>query len=191
MRHWSKVRQYWTGTEAQTRYCDHWTHESVGRHNPMTKLSGTKLFALTAAALMATSTAAFAGDAEAGAKEFNKCKSCHMIANGDDIIVKGGRTGPNLYGVIGRPVASYEGFKYGDGILAVGATGKVWDEASLIEYVADPTAYIDTHGGSGRSKMTFKLKDGTNVAAYLATFSTISDLLYRHPWWLWPLENDL
>ena len=41
----------------------------------MTKLSGTKLFALTAAALMATSAAAFAGDAEAGAKEFNKCKS--------------------------------------------------------------------------------------------------------------------
>jgi len=141
----------------------------------MTKLSGTKLFALTAAALMATSTAAFAGDAQAGAKEFNKCKSCHMIASADETIVKGGKTGPNLYGVVGRPVASFDGFKYGDGILAVGATGMVWDEASLIEYVADPTAYIDTHGGSGRSKMTFKLKDGSNVVAYLATFSTMSD----------------
>ena len=138
-----------------------------------------KLFALTAAALMATSTVAMAddmnGDAEKGAKDFNKCKSCHMIASADETLVKGGKTGPNLYGVIGRPVASYDGFKYGDGILAVGATGMVWDEAALTEYVADPTAYIDTHGGSGRSKMTFKLKGGENVAAYLATFSDAPD----------------
>ncbi|AJE47879.1 c-type cytochrome [Celeribacter indicus] len=133
----------------------------------------TKLFAFTAAALLASTAATFAqGDAANGEKEFRKCKSCHMIASEEETFVKGGKTGPNLHGVVGRPVASVEGFNYGDGILAVGATGAVWDEASLAEYVADPTEYIDTHGGSGRSKMTFKLpKGGEDVAAYLATFS--------------------
>ena len=61
----------------------------------------TKLFALTAAALMATSTLAYAeGDAHKGAKEFNKCKACHTIASADEIIVRGGKTGPNLYGAM-------------------------------------------------------------------------------------------
>lgn len=136
----------------------------------------TKFFAFTAAALMATSTAAFAGDADAGAKDFRKCKSCHMIASADETIVKGGKTGPNLYGVVGRPVASVDGFKYGKGILAVGEAGVVWTEELITEYVADPTKFIDTHGGSGRSKMTFKLKDGTDVAAYLASVAPAPEM---------------
>ncbi|HBB82182.1 MAG TPA: cytochrome C, partial [Sulfitobacter sp.] len=43
------------------------------------------------------------GDAEAGEKVFRKCKSCHMIQDdeGNDI-QKGGRTGPNLYGIYNR-----------------------------------------------------------------------------------------
>ncbi len=87
-------------------------------------------------------------------------------------IQKGGKTGPNLYGVIGRAVASDPDFKYGDGILAVGATGAVWDEASLATYVADPTAWIDEKSGdaSAKSKMSFKLASGgEDVAAYLAS----------------------
>ena len=119
---------------------------------------------------MATSTLAYAeGDAHKGAKEFNKCKSCHTIASADEIIVRGGKTGPNLYGVVGRPVASVEDFKYGDGILAVGETGMVWTPELIIEYAQDPTKFIDTHGGSGRSKMTFKIKDASNIVAYLAS----------------------
>ena len=131
-----------------------------------------KLAIISAVACVALATPLFAeGDAAKGEKEFKKCKACHMIVAADGTeIVKGGKTGPNLYGVIGRPVASEEGFKYSDGILAVGATGAVWDEASLAEYVLDPTAYIDTHGGGGKSKMTFKLtKGGEDVAAYLAS----------------------
>ena len=50
----------------------------------------------------------------AGAQaDFGKCKACHSIiaADGTDI-VKGGKTGPNLFGVIGRPVGSLDGFTY-------------------------------------------------------------------------------
>jgi cytochrome c len=130
----------------------------------------TRLIAL-AAALALAGPALAAGDAAKGESEFKKCKACHsIIADDGTEIVKGGKTGPNLYGVVGRAVASVPDFKYGDGILAVGAAGMVWDEALLTEYVADPTAFVDTHGGSGKSKMTFKLaKGGEDIAAYLAS----------------------
>ena len=112
-------------------------------------------------------------DAAKGEKLFNRCKACHsIIAPDDKVIQMGGKTGPNLYGVIGRTVASVEGFKYGDSIAAVGAKGTVWDEASLTEYVADPGAWLKKTLGddAAKSKMTFKLtKGGEDMAAYLAS----------------------
>ncbi|ALI54733.1 c-type cytochrome [Celeribacter marinus] len=132
----------------------------------------TKLFALTAAALMVSSTASFAaGDAVAGEKGFNKCKSCHMIVDGDNTIVKGGKTGPNLYGIMGTAIASGD-FKFGAGISSVAEANPdmVWTEELVAEYVVDPNAFITTYGGNGKSKMTFKLKKGgEDVAAYLAS----------------------
>ena len=130
-------------------------------------------FILLAVASVALAVPAFAGDPVAGEATFKKCKACHSIIGADGTeIQKGGKTGPNLYGVIGRAVASDPDFKYGDGILAVGATGAVWDEASLATYVADPTAWIDGKSGdaSAKSKMSFKLASGgEDVAAYLAS----------------------
>lgn len=117
--------------------------------------------------------AAFAGDAAKGEAEFKKCKSCHSITAADGTaIVKGGKTGPNLFGVVGRPIASVPDFKYGDGILATGATGAVWDEASIAEYVVDPAAFLKrvTGDDKAKTKMTFKLTKGADdMAAYLAT----------------------
>jgi cytochrome c len=106
-------------------------------------------------------------------KVFNKCKACHSVVAADGTeVVKGGKTGPNLFGVIGRPVASVADYDYGDSIKAVGASGKVWDEAALVAYIADPSAWLAANGaGDGaKSKMTFKLaKDGEEIAAWLAT----------------------
>ena len=63
---------------------------------------------VTAGALLALTAAApaFAQDAAVGEKEFNKCKACHMIQDesGKDV-VKGGKTGPNLWGIVGREIA--------------------------------------------------------------------------------------
>ena len=62
------------------------------------------LLGLTVAALGAP---AFAGDPAAGEDTFKKCKACHsIIATDGTEIQKGGRTGPNLYGIIGRGVAA-------------------------------------------------------------------------------------
>lgn len=129
----------------------------------------------TFAAIIALSCAApayAAGDATVGEKEFNKCKSCHMIVADDGTeIVKGGKTGPNLYGVIGRQAGTAD-FKYGDSLVEAGEAGLVWDEANLAEYSADPRAFLRAtlDDSKAKSRMAFKLKKGgEDVAAYLAS----------------------
>ena len=131
----------------------------------------------TAAAFLAFAAPAFAeGDAAAGENVFKKCKSCHMVVAPDGTeIQKGGKTGPNLYGVVGRVAGSVEGFKYDKGLQDAFAAGFVWTEEALAEYVVDPKAYNDHHGWSPKSKMTFKLKEGgADVAAYLASVAPAS-----------------
>lgn len=129
--------------------------------------------ALVCAATAVFALPAFAADPLKGETEFRKCKACHAIVAPDGTEVqKGGKTGPNLWGIVGRPVASQEGFKYGESILAVGATGRVWDEASLALYITDPANWLKEtlDDSSARSKMSFKLAKGAeDVAAYLAT----------------------
>lgn len=111
-----------------------------------------------------------AGDAANGEKEFGKCKACHMIVSDSGTeIVKGSRTGPNLYGVIGRPAGSAD-FRYSPSLAAAGAKGLVWDAESLDAYSKDPTAFLREYLGDSkaRSTMTFKLRSGgLDVAAYL------------------------
>jgi cytochrome c len=110
------------------------------------------------------------GDADKGEKDFKKCKSCHMIAaDNGDVIQKGGKTGPNLYGIVGRAVASAD-FKYSSALTGLGEAGMVWDEEKIAQFVADPSGFVSDNGGSGRSKMSFKLnKGGVDIAAYLAS----------------------
>lgn len=132
-----------------------------------------KLLTTATLAALALTAPAFAGDAAKGEADFKKCKACHMIVADDGTeIQKGGKTGPNLYGVIGRTVASVADFKYGESIAAVGAKGVVWDEAMLAAYVADPGKWLKEQTGdaAAKSKMTFKLaKGGEDMAAYLAS----------------------
>ena len=114
-----------------------------------------------------------AGDAAKGEAAFKQCQTCHAVVDdaGTTLAGKGSKTGPNLYGVIGRPVASLD-YAYGDSIKAVGATGAIWDEATLAAYLADPSAWLKEQTGdaAAKSKMSFKLaKGGEDMAAYLAT----------------------
>jgi cytochrome c len=131
---------------------------------------------LAALALAALALPAHAQDAAKGEADFKKCKACHSIVAPDGTVIqKGGKTGPNLHGVIGRAVGSYPDFAYGDSIVAVGAKGVVWDQALLAAYVADPAAWLKEQTGdaAAKSKMSFKLaKGGEDMAAYLATFAT-------------------
>ena len=123
-----------------------------------------------------TAAPVMAGDAAKGEAEFKKCKACHAIVATDGTeIVKGGKTGPNLFGVIGRTVGTEPDFAaYGDALKMIGAAGRVWDEAALTTFVADPAAWVKEASGDPavKSKMTFKLaKGGEDVAAYLASLN--------------------
>lgn len=115
---------------------------------------------------------AVAQDAANGEKEFRKCKACHAIQAPDGTaVVKGGKTGPNLYGVIGRKAGSEEGFKYSDALVKLGEAGEVWTAEDLAAYITDPNKYVDEKVGdpSLKTKMTFKMaKNQADVAAFLA-----------------------
>jgi cytochrome c len=116
------------------------------------------LSAAAALALM-SSTAFAAGDAEAGAKTFNKCGACHKIGPDAKNAV-----GPQLNGLSGRKAGSTE-YAYSD---AMKASGKTWDEATFKEFIAGPQKLIPG------IKMTFPglsaEADRDNVWAYISQF---------------------
>lgn len=116
-----------------------------------------------------------AADPAKGESDFKRCRACHAITadDGSDI-QKGGKTGPNLYGIVGRTAGSVEDFSYGPSLVAAGEAGLVWDEETLASYVQDPNAFLQEFLGDtgAKSKMTFKLKKGSeDMAAYLASVS--------------------
>lgn len=119
--------------------------------------------ACTTAMLLICSTAfAQEGDVAAGEIVFKKCGVCHNIDSDKS------KVGPSLQGVIGRQPGTKEGFKYSKAMTDFGA-GKVWDEAQLTTYLANPRAVVKG------TKMAFAgLKDPAdiaNVIAYVKTFS--------------------
>ena len=133
-----------------------------------------RLIATAIVGLLATPALA-EGDAAKGEKTFNKCKACHsIISDSGETIVKGGKTGPNLFGVIGRTAGTYEDFRYGDAIVAAGEAGLVWDEEQFNHYVKDPRKFLreTLEDKKAKSKMTFKLKKGgEDVYAYLVSIA--------------------
>ncbi len=126
------------------------------------------------AGLISTSAALAEGDVAAGEKAFKKCKSCHAIVDPEGVvIVKGGKVGPNLWGVIGRTAGTYEGFRYGKSLVQAGENGLVWTQELLVSYIADPKEFLREYldDPAAKSKMTFRQKDGDDIGAYLASLS--------------------
>ena len=98
------------------------------------------------------------GDPVAGAKVFKKCMACHTATEPTN------KVGPSLMGIIGRPVASVEGYKYSSAMTAFGE-GKVWDEAELTAYLPKPQALVK---GTKMAFAGLKSEDDiANVIAYL------------------------
>jgi cytochrome c len=119
----------------------------------------TVFFAAAAAALMFATPAMAEGDAAKGEKVFLKCKACHENEKGVN------KVGPTLKGVVGRKAASVEGYKYSEAMIAKGAEGIMWDEATLAVYLPDPKAFVP------KTKMAFaglkKPEDVADIIAYL------------------------
>ena len=98
-----------------------------------------------------------AADIKAGQKVFKKCKACHYADREKH------KTGPHLVSLIGRTAGSLEDYKKYS--KAMKASGIVWDEETLTEYLRAPKKYIKG------TKMAFvglkKDADIENVIAYL------------------------
>lgn len=118
-----------------------------------------RLSAVAALALFAI-VPAKAQDAEAGKTVFNQCRACHQVGE----TAKNG-VGPVLNGVIGRKAGTAAGYNYSD---ANKNSGKTWDDATFLAYIADPKAYMPGN------KMAFAgVKDeqkAKDLLAYLKTF---------------------
>ncbi len=97
-----------------------------------------------------------AADVEKGAKVFGKCKACHKLEDGANA------TGPYLYGVVGRDVASAAGFSYSGALKPV---VDVWTPETLNAFLESPKGYTPgtSMGFAGLKKAT----DRINVIAYL------------------------
>lgn len=95
----------------------------------------TGLVALAAAtAAPPASASELHGDAEAGRKAFLLCNACHTVEAGGTALI-----GPNLHGVMGRDIASVEGFNYSPGLSALEGS---WDAARLHEFLRSPMTYV-------------------------------------------------
>jgi len=100
-------------------------------------------------------------DPQKGAEVFKKCGACHSDQKGGP-----NQIGPQLWGVVGRPVGSEAGFAYSD---AIKAHNGPWTFDELFQWLKSPKAYAPG------TKMTFaglsKPEDRANVIAYLNTQS--------------------
>ncbi|WFU47683.1 c-type cytochrome [Sinorhizobium terangae] len=77
-------------------------------------------------------------DPAAGEAIFKKCASCHTVEKGGP-----NKVGPNLWGVVNRPVASHEGFSYSAGMQTFSEGGKVvWDFDHLSFFLEAPKKHV-------------------------------------------------
>lgn len=106
-----------------------------------------------------------AGDAAEGEKLFRKCSACHSVEPGDN------GAGPSLHGVVGRPVASVEGFEYSDAMRAWAArqdpaTG--WTPELLDTYLEQPRKVVE-----GTRMIFAGLRDPADRAAVIAYLQSL------------------
>jgi len=97
-----------------------------------------------------------------GEAAFKKCQTCHVVVDDDGNMIAGkkAKTGPNLYGVIGRTAGTYDGFRYGKSIVQAGEAGLVWDQENIVAYLQDPKKFLRSYldDPKAKAKMSFKVK---------------------------------
>ena len=108
------------------------------------------------------------GDAARGADAFANCRPCHMVAApSGKILVRGGRTGPNLWGVAGRAAGTAERFRYSPALAEAGAGGLIWTPDSFAAFIADPRGFL-----GAPSRMTYRYRgEAADLFAYLESLA--------------------
>ncbi len=101
-------------------------------------------------------------DVAAGEKVSKKCKACHVFDEGGKH-----KLGPALWGVVGRDIASYEGYNYSGALTELDGD---WSYDKLDQFLAAPKKYVPG------TKMVFagvkKEQDRANLILYLRSLSS-------------------
>lgn len=100
-------------------------------------------------------------DQDAGAKVSKKCAACHSFDKGGP-----NKVGPNLWDVVGRTVASHDGFSYSGALTDVGGD---WSYDKLNTFLTKPKDFAPG------TKMSFaglkSAEDRANIIAFLRSLS--------------------
>lgn len=75
-----------------------------------------------------------AGDLDNGRRVFARCRSCHTLAEGGSNM-----TGPNLYGVFGRPAGGHPDYNYSTAVKQAGFT---WNAERLDHWLENPRTFL-------------------------------------------------
>ncbi len=102
-------------------------------------------------------------DPAAGENVAKKCMACHTVNNGG-----ANRLGPNLFDLLGRKIASFDGYNFSDALQA--KSGEAWAYDNLDAFLASPKTWVPG------TKMSFagikKPGDRAALIAYLRQQST-------------------
>ena len=85
---------------------------------------------------LVTVAPAAAADAAKGKRVFTKCRACHKLVEGKHGV------GPSLHGVVGRAIATADGYKKYSKAMSAFGEGKVWSEELLSEYLENPKGVV-------------------------------------------------
>ena len=77
------------------------------------------------------------GISDPGERAFSFCFSCHSVDPKETQTL----SGPNLAGIIGRPIASKAGFEYSEALKEYGK-GKTWTPELILQWIQNPRAMV-------------------------------------------------
>ena len=123
-----------------------------------------KTLAIATLVCLFISQSAFAGDIAKGKKAFKKCASCHSIDNGGK-----NKSGPNLYDILNRGIATNEKFKYSKKLVSFANDNPLWTPELMNLWLENSQKLVKG------SKMRVKVKKETDRENLIAYFQSMGE----------------